>query len=358
MKSALRRFFPSKMDDLSDLPILEDSDFKFNNQRALLTYKTHVDKKKIKSFLGGIFGAHEVEVAHENGENGDYPHTHVYVNFGKAIKVRNCRKFDVKTYTPELVVLHPHIKKICNPKHVERVLRYLAKEDPENAHLLELAKAPNLCDSIYKSQDLATAMKYATKFSDACGIKAMFEARPRRDFEIMDELSYDWHFQLQDELLIRDSNRVITWIFERTGNTRKSTFCRFMEDAHDCLHITQMGGSRDLATVIQQALERDNWNNGVVIVDLPRDAQQQDLYKPFEMILNGRMTALKYTGGRLRWRTKALVVFANFPPEVNRMSWDRWDIRELVGRGETLTLINRSPSDFTVSGIMSDRPTD
>jgi len=41
------------------------------------------------------------------------------------------------------------------------------------------------------------------------------------------------------------------------------------------------------------------------------------------------MNTVKYQGKRIRWNSVHVLVFANFHPDVSKLSIDRWDIREL-----------------------------
>ena len=118
---------------------------RIENQRLMLTYKTHVDKAMLKQFLTELNKkpCDRIEVAHEIGKSGgiDYPHTHVAIDFGRRYinKKSDCmRAFDVKvTIDGSVQHIHPNIKIITSPKHWKNVLQYLGKEDSDNKHLLD-----------------------------------------------------------------------------------------------------------------------------------------------------------------------------------------------------------------------------
>lgn len=317
---------------------MSETNFRFANQKTLFTYSGHIAKDLIRD-LFDCFDAKLVEIAHETGATG-YLHTHVYVDFGKRYETRNSRHFDIEG-------VHPNIKKVLTKEHFENIMAYLAKEDPENAHLL---KPKCLFDVISQMDNIHDAMRLVRSPGEAVGIRTMFEARGRQEYVNTVTLREGFQTNLRDELLQRDDNRHLIWFIDRAGATGKSVFCQYMEDEYNCLLITQMGGSRDVATVVKNAIELDGWNNGIILIDLPRKAETKSIYEPIEMLLNGRMTAVKYSGARLRWHTKTVCVFANFPPAVDELSLDRWDIRELMRDSKgNLNIKDRFPLDFKLS---------
>ena len=103
--------------------------FRIANKYLLLTYKTHLKKKKFRKWFREETRRDDCHIymCHENGDaNPDtpYEHTHVAVFFeGKAYDIKNCRKFDYKG-------IHPRIDKVKNKKEFfKNVIKYIEKED-------------------------------------------------------------------------------------------------------------------------------------------------------------------------------------------------------------------------------------
>ena len=115
-------------DLLTDLPILDsEGSFRFQNQKVLLTYKTHLDKDKFADFITKIAkGALKcIYIAHENGKDDPitpYEHTHAVINFGKSIQSRNANFLDFDE-------IHPHISIIKTPIQWKKACKYICKED-------------------------------------------------------------------------------------------------------------------------------------------------------------------------------------------------------------------------------------
>lgn len=164
---------------------------RIENQRLLLTYKNHLNKEMLKGMLTDLNkrDCDRIEIAHEIGTKGnvDYPHTHVAVDFGRRYinKKSDCMSaFDVKDESGGTVEwIHPHIRIITSVKHWKNVMQYLAKEDPDNEHLLAEFGDPSaglramfedirdgdgdICDNLIK---YASTMQEIVPVIQACGV--------------------------------------------------------------------------------------------------------------------------------------------------------------------------------------------
>ena len=122
-------FDSSLTDLLTELSFIDENDshgFRFQNQKCMLTYKTHVNKDDYKNFIVNKFQNYKrLYIAHENGVNDPktpYEHSHVVIDFGRRIDTRNARAFDFGG-------IHPHISKIINPTEWIKACKYITKED-------------------------------------------------------------------------------------------------------------------------------------------------------------------------------------------------------------------------------------
>lgn len=126
----------------------------------MITYATHIPKEEYKTWLKLKFASRGImskdikflEMAHETGETGDYPHTHVFYHLTHPFRARN-KNMDVFDYQYEVPDLdmpkkrdgqptmkivrppHPHIKRITGSTYILNAMHYLGKEDPENHKL-------------------------------------------------------------------------------------------------------------------------------------------------------------------------------------------------------------------------------
>lgn len=283
----------------------------------------------------------ECIAAHENGdETNNYKHTHVFVQWKKQVDTTNERCFDI--YDEETKEhLHPHIKSIGRKKEdKEALMRYLAKEDEENKYLLTLypKDKPCLALRVWKCDTIQEVAMMAKNPCDIPGllqlaqIKAQTACIPKLPTLYLHK---KWQNQLWREVLELDEpwdRRAVRWIVGEVGGEGKSLFIEVLKSnfRHDVLVVTQFAGQSNIAEVINTALQK-GWTGNILAVDLPRDAENHQIYEPLEAIMNGTITATKYKGSELTLPTRPKVfVMANFMPNETKMSRDRWWISSIV----------------------------
>lgn len=322
--------------------------FRFANQYVLLTYKTHLDKKAIAEFFQKEFGYKQIEIAHENGKEDKetpYEHTHIFINFGKRIQSTNTRVFDFNE-------LHPHIEPVRKKSEIPKVLNYLSKEDPECKHLaMEKNKAPTLASMIWQSETIHDALMHCQKPGDAPGIIALYNNRPRE--EEKDELKLNgWQEELFQIISGKPDDRKVIWIYDKMGGIGKSRMARWMMNNKLAYVIKQFGGEYHASTTIKEAIE-SGWDKKVLIADLTRSNADKDIYSPIEAIKDGMMTSVKYGGKTICFDPPHVVIFANFLPDVKKLSMDRWDIWDITKSADGLYNISR-PSAYTLNENKED----
>lgn len=300
----------------------------------IITYKHHLNKSEvIRVFMDEPFNAIKVRVAHELGKANTkipYEHSHVYVDFGKPFHSQNARVFDYAfhldkgdTLTDEV---HPNIGPICKKKHLNRVYRYMCKEDHDNDDMLEWITKDTVAEDIWDCKTLQDALKHAERFSDVSGIIAAFNARPSVALEVT-PVEFVWQMHLLNLMTYTNTKRKIHWIYDSIGGMGKSDFCAMVEDKFnkDVAVVTQFGGAKDAASMIGGCLE-EGWTGKILILDIPRGMEDHSIYIPLEMIKNGRITDIKWKGKRYRFKNAMVLVMANFYPRCTSMTGDRWQI--------------------------------
>lgn len=132
----------------------------------------------------------------------------------------------------------------------------------------------------------------------------------------------DWSRELSEELSGVPSAREVIWIVGRTGGEGKSTFCRgYKSDGERHGYVVTGGQHAD----IYYAYDYEP----VVFFDWPRDKQDSFPYAVVENFKNGYFLSTKYEVRKVRFRTPHVVVFANFFPDLDKLSADRWKIKEI-----------------------------
>jgi len=328
--------------------------FRINNQRLLLTYSQagHFDKEE---YINWIRDRSTVEIsfirlAHEIGDDGTNYHTHAVIEYVKPFQTRDCRYYDYRQS-------HAHIRVLKNKKAFEDAKKYIAKEDPENADLLMkkdcLFTRVKACDTMEEALE-----KYVHRPNDVAGIVQLYNMKKNEPTRFNFTPSTPWQLWLLDLDAQDPDPRKVHWIYDPVGNCGKTAMAKW-------LHINRpgqwyickdLGTSRDCATIIKGAIEGGGWTGWGLILDLPRSAENHiRLYSYIEEIKDGFVTATKYTGGTCVFDTPHLVVFANWLPQVECLSLDRWHIQQADRVGGGLTLI---PPTSILNDRQTDRQTD
>lgn len=296
--------------------------FKLQATRLLLTYKTHIDKDEMREWWKEEFDAKRVEMAHENGhkekeedEDRSYPHTHVFVEFKGQYCTRNCRAFDYKE-------IHPHVKKVNTRKHHLAVFQYLAKEDHSNDHLVEECKG--IVVRVWEQKTIQDAIKLCEKPSDALGIVTIYKLKPE-EYEVPEPVWRPWQRTVIGLLTGIADDRTVHWVVDTKGACGKTFLTKYLMMKKLAFSVSAFGGMRDVGTIIANAIE-SGWDKRVFIADLPRDAETKAIYEPIEAIKNGLVTSTKYMGNTMCFASPHVIVFANFHPQKDRLSQDRWRI--------------------------------
>lgn len=322
--------------DLVDVSCKEG--LRLQSQRLILTYKGKICKEEYKNWfnsLDGIVTPAFLRLAHEHYKDGG-DHTHVGIDFGRVFNKRNAERFF------DYDGVHPNIKLVKTVTHWKNVKKYLGKEDPENRDLLEEGKG--WFDKCMESQtELDAIRRCAQTPAQVSGVRQTFklkiQIREPKEMEL-----YPWQKEMEEMLEKEPDDRHVIWIFDRKGGMGKTKFCKWYKDWHDkeTLLANATGGMRDFATIVKNGLD-GGWTGRVCLLNLTRDCEQKAIYAPIEAVKDGVFTTTKYEGSCFRIpRDTWMVCFANFIPDINKLSLDRWRIYDCQMEGLRLLTLREA----------------
>lgn len=152
------------------------------------------------------------------------------------------------------------------------------------------------------------------------------------DQEMLDELYKDvvwkdWQKKIIDIIEGPIHNRTIHWFWEPIGNVGKTFLCKYL-----CLKynaIIASGKQNDVFNQVLEWVKKNGRRPKVVIVDCPRSATEYIHYGCIEAVKNGLLYSGKYEGGRCIFHPPHVIIFANEPPQIQKMSADRWEVYEV-----------------------------
>lgn len=168
-------------------------------------------------------------------------------------------------------------------------------------------------------------IKYCTK--DNNFITNYPNLKPKKALKLISNL-YPWQTEIVKLLNTEPDGRTIHWYWEPKGKCGKSAFTKYMYVKHNILPIR---GGR-LSDIMNILFNQDLENLEMIIVDIPRKNKNKISYAAVECILDGMITNTKYETGTKVFNAPHLVVFSNYPPDIDEdvLSMDRWRITEII----------------------------
>ena len=118
--------------------------------------------------------------------------------------------------------------------------------------------------------------------------------------------------------------RKIMWYWDQSGNTGKSFMANYLGLLHGATILTG-GKYPDMAYIYAQK------PTNIVIFDLSRTTEDYmtAIYSMSEHLKNGRIVSTKYESKTIWTGNPHVIVFANFKPDPNKWSTDRYDVIQL-----------------------------
>lgn len=308
--------------------------FRISNNRLLLTYRSKIPKAEYKVWLQSLTPntIKVVEIAHEvgNSKGVDYEHSHVLIDFGGIFTTTSARKFDYNG-------IHPNIKKVTSNLHWTRSLNYLAKEDPENAHL---KTEPTLAQFCWDQTNVHDAIRNIVKKpSDVQGIITLFGMKPQDNY-IVERPTFGWvdHPIAILESEIRDRRRIHWYVGK--ADIGKTWLIKHMvtKDPTRYWWCNSVGGGYHFNNNFANAV-KNGWNKRACLFNLSMDSEFKSIYGPLEDLKDGIITSQKYQGGSWVFDNPTIVVMANFPPCLDKMDNKRWIVYKIADDKNTVDVV-------------------
>lgn len=142
---------------------------------------------------------------------------------------------------------------------------------------------------------------------------------------------YDWQKEVADICDDQDSfdkyERSIFWYWDEAGNKGKTALAKYLVKNHGA--IAMNGKASDCKCAIAKMVEEKGQGPDVVCFTIPRDKEGYVSYSVLEEIKDGLIFSGKYESKSLLIASPLIFVFANFHPDENKCSKDRWIIKNL-----------------------------
>lgn len=154
--------------------------------------------------------------------------------------------------------------------------------------------------NVYKYEKIRLFKRTKTKFD---------ELKPRED--------------IMKIVCAEPDERTINWIWSKEGGMGKTSTASYLERNYEGVCVAN-GKGADIKMSVINHLEKHNLD--VLIINVPRQAEGYVNYGVLEEIKDGLIYSGKYEGGFANIEHPHVIVLANFLPEVDKLSLDRWNI--------------------------------
>ena len=242
---------------------------------------------------------------------------------------------------------------MCGKKNLRAVWQLeTTKEGKRHLQMFVVSKSPKAL-SAWKStfpgghierakgsddDNITYCTKLASRVADGnagphfVGIAAPFKA-PKLEKLIKEP--YAWQITLGELLTDKADHRTIHWVWEATGGVGKTVWSRDM--AIDGRTLVFSGKATDAFSAVADWVEPLDKNGerlpgrplDLVIMDVPRVSMDFISYQALEKLKDGCFFNGKYRSRMIIMEHCHVVVFANQPPDMSKMSADRWKVYQI-----------------------------
>ncbi len=134
-------------------------------------------------------------------------------------------------------------------------------------------------------------------------------------------------FPFQEKILnllkTTPNDRTVHWYWDDKGGCGKTSLVK-----HVCMNSKALmvsGKANDVKFAISKWFENEI-DLDVVFFNLVRSVEDYVSYDAIESVKDGIFFSGKYESGQTIFDSPHCIVFANFPPDVKKLSYDRWNI--------------------------------
>ncbi len=134
---------------------------------------------------------------------------------------------------------------------------------------------------------------------------------------------HEWQQDLLTKLDADPDDRTIQFVVDQTGNNGKTWFAHWYASKNTNCQVMCPGKRADMAYILRTDIR-------VLIMDAPRSKQGEFIQYDFlEDVKNGYVFSPKYESSVKSLQNLHLVVLMNEPPDLTKLSFDRFDITYL-----------------------------
>ncbi len=169
-------------------------------------------------------------------------------------------------------------------------------------------------------RDWKSSIKYCQKADTRIDGPWTKEVQIERPLKLLTEFR-PWQQKVVDSIEKEADDRTINWYWESEGGAGKTALAKWICAKKNACVVSGKGNDCLYAIANWQ-----NKNDLVVIFDFSRMTEEFISYMAIEKIKDGIFFSGKYESLMIMFNSPHVLCFANFPPQVEKLSLDRWNI--------------------------------
>jgi len=257
----------------------------------------------------------------EKGEKRKTEHYQIYLETKKTIRGTQVKKFFPTAHIERRRGTQTQAINYCTKKEsrIERSVEY-GKPATQGART-DIETLTNALDEhetwkdVYNDSEIFHLLAKYGKFAQDY-FNSKKSTRPK-----LKQL-FPWQKKLIELVEKKPDSRTINWVFDVKGNRGKTELTKELVSHHGGIIL----GGRATTDLYQYAKSK----NKVVIWDYPRASEGHVSYSSIEKIKDGYFTStFRNPSFCARDYDAHVIIFANFLPDLDKLSFDRWNIIHL-----------------------------
>lgn len=139
---------------------------------------------------------------------------------------------------------------------------------------------------------------------------------------------FEWQIEIYDIIKEEADDRTIYWYWSEDGGVGKSIFSKYLCAKEDAVLLS--GKAADMKYGILAYKNKHDVYPETIIIDVPRSNVEFLSYTGIEEIKNGCFFSTKYESDMVIFNNPHIIIFANEEPNYEKMSADRWCVKEIT----------------------------
>lgn len=176
------------------------------------------------------------------------------------------------------------------------------------------------------TRDVVASINYCSKEETRTGKIYNYRIPIPKPINLITNLK-SWQTDIVNIIEEEPNDRSIYWFWEAKGGIGKTVFCKYMVYYYQALVLS--GKASDMKYGIIKYIEKNGGYPPIIIFDIPRSCLDYLSYQGIEEVKNGLFFSSKYESDMVIGNCPHIICFANEEPRTEKLSQDRWIIRNI-----------------------------